>query len=194
MKRQVDIERLLSWAFLDELPKGGSEAWSPWDRIATLGTRIDDQFGALSRLPPIFGDPHPDALIVARYVGKLYSPARELVTHYAILNSRPCPLGHAVRVFPVRDGSRIRVVGKSYGRASNGKWRYYTEGSHCPLRFEPTVEEVAQSRADWTAWLTGLQELVLGLRGHLSEHWPVGPRWPLEPWNEPQPIARVLYA
>ena len=206
MKRQVDIEKLLSWAFLDELPKGGSEAWSPWERISTLGTRVDDQFGSIFRLPPIFGDPHPDAITISRHVDRLMSPARELVTHYAILNSHPRPLGQPTRVSGIKDGPHYQVSAKSLGRASKAQMelarkigitepiRLYPDGTVCPLRFEPTWEEVYASQAEWTAWLTGLQVLVLGLRGHLSEYWPVGPRWPLEPWNEAQVQRTVFYA
>ncbi|MDB5579799.1 MAG: hypothetical protein JWR80_4975, partial [Bradyrhizobium sp.] len=46
-KRQVDIEKLLHWAFRDELPKkemswSSASGMSPMFRLADLGTRVDD--------------------------------------------------------------------------------------------------------------------------------------------------------
>ena len=101
-RKQIDIEKLLSWAFLDELCKGGAEAYSPWTKV-NLGTRVDDQFGAISRLPPIFGDPHPDAITIGRAVSKLEPQASALVMHHAILGDRPQPIMGPIRVLPILD-------------------------------------------------------------------------------------------
>lgn len=196
-QRAIDIEKLLHWVYRDELCKGGSEAWSPWDaifRLATLGVRVDDQLGPVARLPPIFGDPHPDALLVARYVGRLPHRSAVLVTIHAKMATRPAPWEGPICVLPVRDGSRVRVVGKSYGRASNGRWRYYTEGSYCPLRFEPSLSEVAWSRSEWTCWRDGLIELQGSLAGQLDEHQATGPELEAEPWNVAEAASRILYA
>jgi hypothetical protein len=46
MKRKTDIEKLVQWTFCEELPKGGSEAYTPpWERIsryAETGTLADE--------------------------------------------------------------------------------------------------------------------------------------------------------
>jgi hypothetical protein len=184
MKREMDIEALLKWTFCDELVKGGSEAFSPsWERMnrfADLGTLIDESH--LERLPPIFGDPHPDAILVARYVDKLPHRSAVQVIIHAWKGTRPEPFRGSPSVFPVRDGSRVKIVGKSYGRSANGKWRYYTEGSFCPLRYQPTIEEIAASRDEWMLWHAGLVTLVGLLRNVLAEHLPFGPDVPVRPW------------
>jgi len=79
-KIQVDVEKLLQWAYREELPKGygqGEGGWndpssiSPMFRVADLGTRVD----AWSQDPgfpeALGGIPHPDALIVECVVNRL---------------------------------------------------------------------------------------------------------------------------
>jgi hypothetical protein len=196
VKREVDIERLLSWAYV-ELAKAGTTVWSPWDMILRFGQLnarcYDDQFGSSFRLPAWFGDPHPDAKLIARYVDALGSPAAALVTHHAKLECRPEPISGPPRLFPIMDGSKYRVVGKSYGRGSKGRWRYYAEGAYCPLRYEPTVKAIDASRAEYSVWRRGLVTLVDQLRDRLGDHVPTGPSAPATPWLDPPSTARVLY-
>lgn len=64
--KRVDTEKLLQWAFRDELPKdqdrrGGGPDISPMFRLADLGTRVDD-WSAEPGFPRALGAPHPDAL------------------------------------------------------------------------------------------------------------------------------------
>jgi hypothetical protein len=191
--KSMDIEKLLVWAFRDELPKGGATAWTPWDflmRYHELGTIIDDQFGPLSTLPPIFGDPHPDALEIARVVRSRPRPAEALLVTHAIANTRPDWKPQPIRVLPIRDGSRVRIVGKNVGK-HNGR-SYYGEGSYCPLRYEPTLDEVQHARSEYSAWHAGLMDLVFILQ--LREHEATGPHVSAAPWLEPESKPRVLYA
>jgi hypothetical protein len=72
-KTSLDIEKLLHWAYRDELPKRGmSSAEGIWDRIAEFGQRggIDPGHGAAQRYPH-FGLPHPDAERIEKTVAQL---------------------------------------------------------------------------------------------------------------------------
>lgn len=76
MKKQIEIERLLQWAFREELPKGLPVTATPWEaisRFTALGVRIDTSgYGpadnALGRVP---GEPHDDAAAIAFHVKRL---------------------------------------------------------------------------------------------------------------------------
>ncbi|WP_412474726.1 hypothetical protein ACK83U_00840 [Rhizobium sp. WW22] len=82
MKKMIGIEALLTWAFVEELPKvesgsvGPSVAPSVWQMmfdVITLGTNIDKSpngYGVVGNFVNI-GDPHPDALIVGNAVRAL---------------------------------------------------------------------------------------------------------------------------
>ncbi|WP_282046319.1 hypothetical protein [Roseibium album] len=71
MKTQIDIEKLLKWAYCEELPKGGEcgggVAFSSWSAVASvgeLGTLVDDnRFGVVPDLMSV-GEPDPDAITV----------------------------------------------------------------------------------------------------------------------------------
>jgi hypothetical protein len=69
-KRKLVIEALLSWAYLEELPKqhvGGNGLLSD---LAMLGTPVDKgEIG--DRMPVGAGPPHPDALLIDYYVRAL---------------------------------------------------------------------------------------------------------------------------
>lgn len=71
-KRLLDVEKLLHWAFRDELPKdvkresyGGG--MSPMFALADLGTRVD-VWAEEPGFPRALGEPHPDALLVEQAV------------------------------------------------------------------------------------------------------------------------------
>ncbi|QYA12949.1 hypothetical protein [Rhizobium sp. AB2/73] len=82
MKKMIGIEALLTWAFVEELPKvesgsvGPSAAPSVWQMmfdVITLGTNIDKSpngYGVVGNFVNI-GEPHPDALIVGNAVRAL---------------------------------------------------------------------------------------------------------------------------
>lgn len=74
-KVEIDIERLLQWAFRDELPKQSVEGtWgysvSPMFRLAALGVSVDESSGEPG-FPYALGGPHADALVVGKYVESL---------------------------------------------------------------------------------------------------------------------------
>lgn len=74
IRRALDIEKILHWAYRDELPKTGPAPTSPWDRmlsVGALGTLVDDGSGPEPGMPPVLGTPHPDALVVEERVRAL---------------------------------------------------------------------------------------------------------------------------
>lgn len=77
MRRVLDIEHVLQWAFRDELPKrredrddhGGSYV-SPMFRMCALGGRVDN-WSREPGYPAAMGSCHPDALIIEQEVQRL---------------------------------------------------------------------------------------------------------------------------
>ena len=67
--KEADIEQLLRWAYVEELPKQGIDARG-WDHFALLGTSVDVSHGE-STHAIAFGDPHPDALLLDYKVRQL---------------------------------------------------------------------------------------------------------------------------
>jgi hypothetical protein len=71
--REIDIERLVQWAYRDELPKRGigdvANSWDPVRGYGELLTLVDDEPG----FPVIMGPPHPDALTIERAVQGLHA-------------------------------------------------------------------------------------------------------------------------
>lgn len=182
-KKRIDIEKLVQWAFRDELPKQGANPFSPWEPILRYGSngghRIDDD-APRGRLPAILGEPHPDARLIERAVNQLepveadkrgrgtHRPATVLVMIHAVSGSRPDWYPGSIKVLPIREGSRIRIVGKALGTNRNRTVRY-EEGTYCPLRFEPTIEDVDHGRRNYLLWYNSLVHLVntLELRDHI---------------------------
>lgn len=72
-RRRVEVEKLVQWAYRDELPKRHtSSAEGSWDRLAQFGSLggMDPGHGAAQRYPH-FGLPHPDAEAIEKAVGAL---------------------------------------------------------------------------------------------------------------------------
>jgi hypothetical protein len=61
MRRRIPIEKLLTWAYRDELPKQTVSALTGWERMIYLGTSVDEA-PLHPKLPAVLGPPHPDAL------------------------------------------------------------------------------------------------------------------------------------
>jgi len=200
MKRLIDIENLLIWAFADELAKGGARAFDPWDRLLRAGMLgvLDD--ASFFRLPAYFGDPHPDALTVARVVAKLPHRAGDLVLICAWKRTRPEPFCGTIRVLPVHKGTHPLVVGKSYGWSHRGlrrgekPYRVYPDGAHCPLRYDPTLAEIAESRTEWCLWWCALDWLAARLGSSLRDFTVRGIDAPKFPWITPPKPKRVLHS
>lgn len=75
--KTVSVQKLLEWAFNEELPKAQREnggGFGPaadfWSRFAELGTLVDVSVNAFGVVPDFSGegDPHPDAVAVAKAV------------------------------------------------------------------------------------------------------------------------------
>lgn len=82
MKKRIDIEKLLKWAYCEELPKalpddfgkgtGERSAWQSIETYAQLLTRVDDnRYGVVSTLAAMDAEPHGDAV-------KVYEAVRAL--------------------------------------------------------------------------------------------------------------------
>lgn len=73
MKKKIDIEKLLQWAFNDELCKGlavNADPWSAIENYGMLGTRVDIGHKGSQGLGFVDGEPHPDAKAVARVIAE----------------------------------------------------------------------------------------------------------------------------
>ncbi|MDE2468299.1 MAG: hypothetical protein KGL35_06045, partial [Bradyrhizobium sp.] len=75
-KRQIGIEQLLQWTYLDELPKRQiSSAEGIWDRLAQYGSlggvNPDPGGSGNAQRYAQFGLPHPDAETIEKAVGAL---------------------------------------------------------------------------------------------------------------------------
>ena len=189
--KPIDVERLLHWAYRDELVKGGDIVSSSFGiviRLGQLGTVVDnDQFEHVGKLPPIFGEPHPDAKLIEREVNRLPYPAKPLVILHASAGTRPNWYAQPIRVLPMRDGSRVRIIGECKGRDR------YSLGSYCPLRFEPPLATVAHARAEYGLWFGALVHLAVVLGRRLAEHVATYPAASPQPWQTPDAVPHVLY-
>lgn len=214
MKRTIDVEKLLQWAYRDELPKQGASSTTGYDHGPFgLGTRIDE-----CRLPAILGDPHPDSRVIERAVNGLARMALDWRSSRAwimgedaallsdadpvlrVLDPWPAPLvmqharmgtrpdWAACRFRPRRiQGPNGRPVVE--GALANGR---YAPGAACPLEYEPSPRAVAEQRIDYAAWHGALICLVEVLE--LSSWVPIRPAAPAAPWlTGPQPEPNILY-
>lgn len=211
--RSVEIERLLQWAFCDELPKreafgprGAPSAWQSVENYAKLGCRV--QSGSSVSHSAI---PHRDALIIADAVaalpggvvvdlskeeallGGLSSLAAAIVAPQIRLSAADLVEDHA-RSGVSPDWCRHQprpmcVIGPNGKQTVFGK-RYgkdrYSEGAHCPLRWgDPTIESIARARAIYTIWWQSLDRLSILLNGKLKDHVASAPAALRAPWLRP---------
>lgn len=193
--KKVDIEKLLVWAYQDELVKGGDTSSASNYGIllnyAELGTRVDDQLGPSMRLPPIFGEPHPDAIEINRLVYRLQKPAQALIIMHARMGTCPDWLPEPIKISAIRDGSRVRIVGKALGTNRNKTIRY-AEGTYCPLQWSPSAADIDHAHAEYKAWHDGLLSLVNDLQ--LTEHIAVKPSAAPEPWVVDNVKPRIIFS
>ena len=96
-KKKIDIEKALQWTIRDEMPKGQPVSKSAWDTVISysrLGARVSvSQGGGGDGLGFLHGEPHPDAVKIARAVADLPAgialsadDCAALVGHYAALD------------------------------------------------------------------------------------------------------------
>lgn len=220
-KAKADIEKLLVWAYRDELSKGiTSVAESNWGaiiRYAELGgQRIDGSAPQRYDLGTI----HPDAQRIEVAACAL----DKVVVDWA--QSRAALMGHLAGLLASRDvlllGSinvaalvimhakmdsrpdwhaehpRPRFVPNPKNHAEpsiigkRGGRNLYTIGSHCPLRWEPSPITIALARADYAAWHHGL--CVLADTLELEAHEVERPAAPAQPWVTGEAARSVYFA
>lgn len=66
----VEIEKLLQWAYREELPKQIVGGLTGWEHLVLLGTAVDTSRKE-SGFPVVMGPPHPDALLIDHAVRSL---------------------------------------------------------------------------------------------------------------------------
>lgn len=222
MKKTIDVERLVTWAFREELPKKPYAVSDFWARLIELGTRIDDsctsdQPGFLSDEPP-----HPDALRVSHTVASLQAAEIDLdISRAALMGPLACwllsdrvtrlalrfqtralvtthammgtrPLWDVGEIKPVRECGRN---GKPVvmGITAGGR---YAQGAHCPLQLNIDPRVIANARGEYAAWRQGLIAVKAAFESWpLSDFLVTGPAARPEPWTtgeEPKP--RILRA
>jgi len=222
VKQSVEVEKLLHWAYGDELSKRTtSSAEGIWDHIEEWGQRggIDPGHGAAQRYPH-FGLPHPDAYKIEIAVTALPN----LVLDWAA--SSDAILGGMAALLQSRDVLLVRTLRTSALVTMHAKmnsrpdWREepprpcriqaergrnrpkiigeckgrdrYTIGSYCPLQWEPSPISIAELRADYACWHRGLTTLAQTLE--LDEHIALPPTAPALPWaGEKDPPRRIFY-
>lgn len=116
MKRQVEIEKLLQWAYRDELPKQVPAGSSLMADLAMLGAPID-RSDMSDRFPVGAGAPHPDALLIDWHVRGLQpvivnwsGQRRALMGDLAPYLDRDQPVTPAMDDSPVVDIERYRTI------------------------------------------------------------------------------------
>lgn len=220
MKKELDVELLLRWAYRDELPKKGAVETSPgWDAIGLGGPIDDDGF----RLPAYLGEPHPDALIVERVVnaiessvvidmaesltmllpdlgayastaswnwGRPHNPKALMIMH-ARMGTRPDWATEPPRLVRVQGGNGKPVVN---GVRPGGR---YDIGACCPLRLDPSLDLIVSGRSEYAVWRHFLDVICESLAGWtLREHAVRPAKAAHEPWvtgREPEePAPRIL--
>lgn len=109
-----------------------------------------------------------------------------LVTHHAVMRSRPDWTSVDPRPFPVPalHGRGNRIVGECRGR------NHYSTGSYCPLRWSPSPIDVVLGRADYHLWHAALAKLAQTLA--LAEHQALPPAASAVPWLQTEPSRRVF--
>ncbi len=118
-KRSVTIDDLLAWAYRQELPKStdglrssvATSSAAMWEEFRILGVRVDvtNVWGCLA-LGFEGGDPHPDALVVARHVNALAAETLSRVDGIDLLPDPACDILHPhERVWAHAQGFRMAV-------------------------------------------------------------------------------------
>lgn len=205
-KQPVDIERLLQWAYRDELPKreiGGLTGWEA--DILVLGTRIDKSHDEPG-FPVSLGAPHNDALLLDHAVRSLdpvtvkWPSARGiLMGDLALWLGDRDPMVSAMKDYPAalvamhaKMGSRPQwdmgstsvrpVLGKNHKPVIDGitAGRRYGEGATCRLRLEPPPQEIASARFEYFVWRAAMVSLAESCK--LQEHEARHPAAPATPW------------
>lgn len=122
MKKRINIEKLLKWAYCEELPKalpdrygqggGGGSSWRSVETYMQHLTKVDEnRYGVVPTLCPLDEDPHPDAVRVHAAVRNLDSFELDLPDEWNPLPSiaeyeRQCELVLSAARFGVANASK----------------------------------------------------------------------------------------
>jgi hypothetical protein len=216
----MDIERLLEWAFIDELSKRAtSAAEGIWDHLEEYAQRggIDVGHGAAQRYAH-FGLPHPDALKIEVAVSSLPDLIIDWKASGEAIMGELLPLLNARDVLLVRTLRTSALVAMHAIKGRRPDWRddppvphwvgadrgvnrpkvvgnceakdRYSTGSYCPLKWDPSPITIAAARAEYACWHRGL--VLLSETLDLEEHQALPPQAPAQPWlGESEPPRRV---
>lgn len=213
MKRPIDIEALLRWAYRDELPKREPTGFS-----AGFGSHpvVDGVWTRDPGYPAILGAPHPDSLVIESEVNQLVTVEidgaawrKELlpeawrliedgdikITKLSI-DPRPHVVSVAVMGKPPTWQAEFevwRITGRNgkpvvVGMTEHGN---YADNANCPVQCWPSPANVISERAEYVVWHDALKRLV-GRLPDLKDYAPYGPEAPARPWLRPAKPVRVL--
>ena len=131
---EMEIEKLLRWALVDELPKGHAVETSTWDLVVSysrLGARVEMHLQCLAPLA-VLAEPQRHLIGLRRRVDHLWPP----------LGRRSVTASHAEAYhFQGRVGSRFGGVSRALEAAGSvpGGWSFgaagYAGGTFGPRRF-----------------------------------------------------------
>lgn len=222
MKKSIDIEKLVQWAFREELPKKPYPISDFWARLIELGTRVDDsctsdQPGFLSDTPP-----HPDALKVSHVVRTLEDVAVDIdLSRAALMGELACWLKddqvtrlslrfqtqalvttHAIMAtrpqWDVGEVRLVRVNGRNNKPVVCGitAGRRYAQGANSPLQLNIDPRTIANARGEYATWHAGLIKVRARLESwELTDFALTGPVAPPAPWLTGEiPKPRILQA
>lgn len=184
----VSIEKLLTWAYREELPKqpyGSSSSWSI--------ERVDDERRG-DHMPMLLSDsdPHPDAMTADVWVRRLedvvvdwpatqrmllddldgivnaYNPlstdprrkfqVSALVQTHARMGTRPL-WDVGIWIEPVLTKNHRPLIHYHGQKSGSQRGKWYSTGACCMLQYVPLLSEIAHARMEWTVWRSALQTL-----------------------------------
>jgi hypothetical protein len=220
VKQSVPVDKLSCWAF-EELQKRytSSAEGMRWDNLG-FGPIQTGRGGGGQRYD--FGIPHKDAETIEAAVDALDDCQIDWETHHTaimgpfdalfmahdvlltetikpsaliryhgIMKTRPA-WGRDYEPFPSRvqpargPSGAAAIVGECRGRD------LYSTGAYCPIKWCPSVIELARQRANYVGWHDGLGRLCMALRGSLEAFDATAPEVAPEPWNRTDAPRRVL--
>jgi len=218
VKIGLDVERLLQWAYRDELPKQSVGGLTGWEQRMYLGTEIDRDSDYEQRLPVILGPPHPDALTIDYFVRSIDdvriqwpSASRLLLGHLfewvreedmALCQAMVAQASELVQAH-ARMGTRphwrmdLRVVPI---RGRNGKpvihgitdGRRYAVGAHGKVRLDPSAAEILAARFEYFVWHSTLRHIATSM-WPLEDYQPKPPAVVQTPWLYEPPAPLTFY-
>jgi len=195
MRKRVDVQKLLEWAFVEELPKGRRLGTSPWEgieKIGRQGTRVDENRHSGSYDPVVPGAPHEDAIKIAEAVRALKDHVRVYAEDCAALLGRYAQLDAAAAIARVSGQRTFNLQGLVVRCALIGRAILWDVGKPRPL---PVCHAANGAIAVWATDAEG--EYVA--RSHRGAK----PEYPWESycklvWQQPTIeqllLARVEYA